>query len=190
MMRGLIVIVVVYLFFAVQVGLGDLLAISSTLGPVEPRLIIILTVLAALRAPARTALITAVVLGLLLDFTTAWPTAQQPGSFTIAGPYALGHFIAAYIVLEMRTMVFRSHPLAFGAMVLLGDAAVQLVVVGLMSVRQWYEPMPDFSARAQLLLRGMGLFYSAFIATLLAVPLNRLAVILSLTPGKASAHRR
>lgn len=183
-MRWFVFIVIAYLFMAVQVsGVLDLPAAFGAFG--RPFVVLILAVFVGLSAPPRIAMIAWGTLGLMLDLTTVWPLAGS-GGVTVIGPYALGALAAGYTLLELRGMLFRQHPLTLGAMVVLCGVAMHLVVVGLFTIRQWYDPLDDWIAKEQLLTRGAGLAYTAALAVVLAWPLLKLAPALGFQASKSA----
>lgn len=184
-MRWFVFGILAYLFMAVQVsGVIDLPAGGfGAFG--RPFVVLILAVFVGLSAPPRAAMIAWGTLGLLLDLTTVWPLAGS-GGVTIIGPYALGCLAAGYTLLELRGMLFRQHPLTLGAMVVLCGVAMHLVVVGLFTIRQWYDPLDDWIAKEQLLTRGAGLAYTAALAVVLAWPLLKLAPALGFQASKSA----
>ena len=125
------------------------------------------------------------VLGLLLDLTSAWPL-PNGAAVTIIGSYALGFLTAGYTLYEMRSMLFKQHPLTIAAMTFVCGIAVNLIVVGLFSIRNWYDPLAHWSAKPELLVRGMALLYTAMIAAVLAFPLIKMAPLFAFQASKSA----
>lgn len=191
-MRWWIFAAAVYVVLAIQVGLAPALSIATPLGEVQPRFVLLLAVLIGLSAPPSAALVACLVLGTLLDLVTPWTVAldgAEATELTLIGPYALGYLAGGYALLQLRTMVFRRQPLTIGTMVLLSGFAVQLIVVAVLSIRGWYEPIVGWlappgaaagSGMRQLALRVLALLYTAVIGVALALPLTRLGPALGI----------
>jgi len=182
-MRWWVFAIVAYLLLTVQVALADVLTITSQFGPVTPRFVLLLAVFVALAGPTQVVLIATMILGLLVDLTTTWPL-PDGGALTLIGPHALGYLAGGYVLLQVRSMVFRQHPLTVGSMMLVGGVAVELIVVSVFTIRAWYEPVAGWSAPHELVARSLSLLYSAVIGTLLAVPLCWLTPLFGFTNVK------
>ncbi len=172
-MKGSLLAIAAYLLLVAQLGLAPLGA-STHYGTVEPMFMLLIVVWIGLWAPANLVAPASAAAGLLMDLATPWPVQLASGieAPTIVGPYVLGYIAAGYLLLQMRPMLFRDHPLTIGTMVLIGGAAASLVVVGLMTVRSWYEPVIGWSAGNELMRRLLGLGVTVVIAVALAVPLR------------------
>ena len=182
-MRWFVFAVLAYVLLALQVSsLGEISLFGAAL---RPQPLVILAVFVGLSAPGRTAMMAWGVLGLLLDLTSAWPL---PGdrAVTIVGPYTLGFLAAGYTLYELRSMLFRQHPLTLAAMTIVCGIAVNLVVVGVFTVRDWYDPLAYWSARGELLARGMALLYTGLIAAVLAIPLIKIAPLFAFQHSKSA----
>ncbi len=167
-----------YVVLAAQYGLVRLFETDS--GYVEPRLVLLLAVYVGLWASPQLSMLCWAILGLGLDLITNWPahssTGEGPIQFALIGPYTLGFLGGGFVLLSCRGVLLGRHPLAMGSMVLLSGLAVQLIVVGLMSARMWYDqPMPVFSPTSELLIRSAAVVTTAVLAVLLAIPLNMLS---------------
>lgn len=187
-MRWPVFAITVYLLLALQMSVASAMRLELSAGVVEPRLMLPLLVFVGLSAAPQVAIIAAGVMGLALDATTVWPLAEGQG-LTVLGPYALGYLAAAAVLLQVRPMVFRQHPLAFAVMIVLAGAAVQLVVVGIFSIRIWYDPLAEFSATRELFVRSLSLGYSAVVGAALSLPLVGAAPLFGFT-GTTKRRRR
>jgi rod shape-determining protein MreD len=104
-MRWPVLLVVAYLLLLVQATLGRALTIESAWpGPIGPDLAALLAVYLVLHVRADVdALLSACLLGWLVDLTTA----GGAGDLTVAGPMALGYALGAFVLLQLREGVFR-----------------------------------------------------------------------------------
>ena len=188
-MRWPIFAIAAYLAVVLQVGLAPHVAVRD----IQPEFMLLLAVFIALSAPIRTAVIGCGILGLLLDLIASpYPLVQtdprSPAAATLIGPYTLGYMAGAYLVVQLRPMLFRQHPLTVAAMVLVAGAEIHLVVLGLLWVRHWYEPMQGFIASHQLIPRALGLLYSAAIGLAFAYPLSWAAPLFGFQTAHPSAR--
>jgi hypothetical protein len=172
-------IVVAYIFEALQQGLAPAMAIRSRFGSVEPRFDLALLAMVGLFATGRLTVWIWALAGLLVDLLAVYA-----GGKLILGPNALGYIAGAYIVLQVRMLVLRTHPISLAFTVVCSGAAAMLVTVAVFSIRNWYDPLPGYSAVAALAADGLGLIYSAIVALLLAWPLIKIAPWLGLPTAK------
>ena len=195
-MRWAVFAIAAYLVMVLQVGLAKHLSVSTESGQVQPEFALLLAVLVALAAPVRTAVIAGGILGLLMDLAAspyALAPAEDaasaaPAAMTLIGPYALGYMAGAYLVVQLRPMLFRQHPLALSAMVLAAGAESHLIVLALLWIRQWYDPIAGFIASEQLVPRGMSLVYTAILGLIAAYPLNWASSLFGFHSGKPAGR--
>ena len=174
-MRWTSFVIAAYVVMALEVGLAQHIAIDTSWGPAAPSFALVLAVFISLHAPIRTAVLACGILGLLVDLAASPYTLAEPATahtVTLIGPYALGYAAGGYLVILMRPMLIRRHPMALAVMSLLAGAEVHLVVLALLWVRQWYEPLAAFHAVEQLSPRALGLLYTSGLAIFLAFPLS------------------
>lgn len=187
-MRWWVFAVVAYLLLSVQVALADVMSITTKFGPIQPRFVLLLAVFVGLAASPRVVMIASLALGILVDATTTWPLVDG-GALTLIGPHALGYVAGGYVLLQVRSMVFRQHPLTVGSMMLVAGVAVELIVVAAFTIRAWYEPVAGWSSTHELVARSLALLYSAALGTLLAVPLCALTPIFGFPTLKQTGQR-
>ena len=181
-MRWFVFFVFAYVLLAMQVGLASGVSIDTSWGPVQPLFVLPLAVFVGLSAAPATSLLAWAALGVLLDVTTTWGNGA-----TFIGPYTLGYIAGHYVVNQMRTMLVKRHPLALSFMTILAGAAVQLIVVAVFAARNFYDPIPGWVGSQHLILRAMGLLYTAGVAAVLAIPLNALATVFGFRSDKGPA---
>lgn len=181
-MNWLIFALASYLFLVLQTSLGSLLTIDHA----SPDFMLILLVFVGLCAPSRVLAWTALIIGLLVDL--------QPGPLAvpIIGPAVLGYLAGAYVLVQLRGLVFRESVITFAALVLIVGIAVQLVMVAIYTLRgfPWplAEPVPGWVATDQLVQRFFVLIYSMVLAVPLGWLLLRTSSLWSF-PGKARQQR-
>ncbi|MEX2671184.1 MAG: hypothetical protein WD294_03625 [Phycisphaeraceae bacterium] len=169
-MNWLIFIIAAYVLLALESGLRMLLQV----GGVAPSFVLVLALYVGLMAPSAVVPWAFLILGLLVDL--------QPGPVrdgTLIGPMALGYLAGSYVVLQLRTLVFRESVLALAVLVLVVGIFIQLVYVALLTMRGMgmltAEPIMGWSAPDQLAQRFMMLLYSAVVAVPLGFVLFRTA---------------
>ncbi len=182
----------VYLALVLQVGLGPHLVLGGGALRGEPQFQLILIVFFSLFLQPRAAMTIAALTGAMTDLATVYsvvlldPAGQavEKTGVVLLGPYVLGYLAGSYLVVHLRPMLLRQHPMTLAMMTLVGGAAVYLVVLVILTTRMWYEPIWGFSAKAQLVMRLGGLVYSGALALLLSRPLAALAPWWGIAPAK------
>jgi len=166
-MRWLVFAIAAYLALGLEVGLRPLLVVGNA----TPGVVLILLVFIATAATPGVTVAAAVVLGVLLDLSTPWP-ASGVADTVIVGPHALGMTLAAYMLLQVRTMLFRESPLTLACLTLVAGLFLHLAVVFLLTARGFpmplAEPVPQFNPAGQLAHRFFDLLYT----TLAAIPIG------------------
>ncbi len=177
-----------YLLIGLQSALAEAIAIESDWGLIEPRFVLTLAVFIGLSASPSIVLAAWGLLGFGLDASSTWVLPDGNG-VTLIGPYTLGYLAGAYTILELRSMLFRYHPLTIASMIIAGGAAVMLIVTLLFSIRGWYEAWEQWSATDELITRSLGLAYSAAIGVVLSWPMVKMAPLFAFT-GQQGRGRR
>jgi cell shape-determining protein MreD len=175
-----------YLLLVLQTAAAPSMELPTRFGAAGPQFVLVLGVVVGLFAAPRVVYLAWGILGLLVDLVSPFTGGQGTLSFTLVGPHVLGYLAAGFVLLQLRSMVFRQHPFSTGFSIVLAGAAAELVVVLLLSLRGMYEAMPGFSAMNELALRGISLLYSGVVGTLLAVPLLRLIAIFGFPTSNAN----
>ncbi|MCZ6836492.1 MAG: hypothetical protein O7G85_12015, partial [Planctomycetota bacterium] len=158
---------------------------------ISPSFMACLAVYVAMFAPRLTALWSCWLMGFLLDLSTPF-TPGDGGSFYLVGPYTLGYVFSAYMIIQLRPMVFRQRALTVGFFTLLSLLVVALISVAIFVVRSWYDtdPMvyPTSAGAGGELFRRFGI---ALYSALIAIPLGW--ILLATLPYwgfPTTAHRR
>ncbi len=176
LMRWLIVFIFAYLFLALQSGFGDALAVNE----IRPELLFIFFAFVVAMAPIADAMWIALMLGLLADLT-APQILNQDQIVTIIGPHAIGYTLGAALIIQLRTMIYRKHPVSLALIVFLSGIATHLLAVFLMTIRwklgQWFGLWPDFywSPTDEMVTRFLVVLYT----TMLTIPVTWLLIRLS-----------
>lgn len=178
-MRWGVFLLAALLFVALERSVRAALTLHS-FGGISPSFTVILLVYLALLARRSDALWAALLLGVLQDLSTPIAIAgNEP--LILLGPYALGYVFAAFIILQLRTMVFRKHMLTIAILTLLAVVASSVMVLAYDTIRGWYpQHAADFrvapsAGRAFLHYLAAGVY-----ASLLALPLGW--ILLQTTP--------
>ncbi len=165
-----------YLFVAMQQGLAGLFLIPLGGGQILPRFELVLVVFVALFAPMRTVLFAWAIVGVLIDLVSTTATGA-----TLIGPHAIAYLAGGIVVLQLRTMVLRTHPLSHAFGVFCSALAVALVLVAIYSIRDWsYGGEADYPATADLIHRVLGGVYTAALAMVITWPLVRIIPVFGL----------
>ncbi len=166
-----------YVFLVLQTSLTPVLELPTRYGVVGPQFVLLLGVIVGMFAHPRITCIAWAILGLLVDLTSTYALGPTEPSLTLVGPHVLGYLAAAYVMIQLRTMVFKQHPFSTGFAIIVCGVAAELVIVLILSIRGMYDPIAGFSALPQLALRGIGLLYSAVVGVILAVPMLKLTLL-------------
>lgn len=150
-----------------EVGLVDTVHILH----IKPSVCAILATFIALSAPRITALWACLILGLLLDLSTDLSVGSAR-TLHLIGPYTLGYVFACYIVLQVRSTVFRRRALTIGAMTLLFVFSAMVITVTLYIVRSWYPGGPLYWAEISTFNEIMRRFFSAIYSGIMGVPIG------------------
>ena len=147
-----------------------------SLGNVTPSVVACLVVFIALLAPRWTALWACWVLGLLMDLC-APPYQDTSGHvFQLIGLHAVGYVAGCFLILHLRTMMFRRRVVTISMLTFVCVIAVTAVAGVVYLVRPWYgQGLVDPAGVGALkaLLRGVGV---AVYSLLLAIPVGWLLV--------------
>lgn len=175
-MRWWFLILICLLTLALDLGLRSLWMIP--LGPgITPNLVLILMVFISLWATPLRAMWIALALGLALDLLHPWPLQGSVEDLVVLGPMALGFAAGCYLILQLRSFLFRDSLISLAALVFLAGGFAHLLTLTLLILRTlpWLHPLfgghrfpPAWSAADQLWQSFLSLLYSS----LLALPLG------------------
>jgi rod shape-determining protein MreD len=144
-----------------QLSLRSVLTINSA-GGVSPDLIACLVVFIALFAHRSSVMWSCWLLGLLVDLA---PGGQDLG-YRIIGLNALGYVFGGFVVLQLRTMVFRRRAITLGFLAFVCLLAASVVSVALLALRApvFGEPLLPNGALRELWHRIVIATYSGLVA--------------------------
>ena len=145
--------------------------LSLTFGGVTlaPSFMLVLMVWLALAAAPAQALWAAMILGLLMDFTSRY-TLDSGQAALITGPMALAYLAAARFVLGSRWVMLRRNPVALALMTLGAGALVTIASAVPLTMHRLYGDPIVWRAWPHV----AGGFGSAFYSALLALPFGLL----------------
>ncbi|MDX1683463.1 MAG: hypothetical protein R3336_10100 [Phycisphaeraceae bacterium] len=177
-----------------SVGLRTLWGIPDG-GGATPWLPLILVAFVATFAQRREAIWAGLLLGLVWDLVHPGASPVPMIDAVIVGPAALGLALAAWVVVQLRAIVFRDSSVALATMVLVAGIFAHLLIVVLLTVRAipWVpgQPLPGWDAADQLMMRFWELLYTSVVAIPVGWGLIRTRWIWGLhDPGRRSRRRR
>jgi hypothetical protein len=170
-MRWQVFIVFAFLAVVVEVSFINVLNVGI-LGGVTPSVVALLVVFICLFASRLSALSGALLLGLLLDLSMPALAAQGGRDVYLVGPHALGLLFGGYLIVQMRTMVFRQRAITLGVLTGICVLAAGILMTALFIIRGWYGEgvvyLSQPTAFGELVKYGAVALYSV----LLGVPLG------------------
>lgn len=190
-MRWQVFIVFAFIFLVLDSGFMNVLQVElPVVRTIAPNIVAMLAVFVCLFATRLSALSACLLLGVLMDLSLPAMAGPAGRSVYIVGPHALGLLFAGYLILQMRTMVFRQRALTVGVLTALCVVMAGVVMTAIYVIRGWYGegvayPMHGSAFREVLRHMGIGLY-----SGLLAVPLGW--ALLQTTPawGFQQSHQR
>ncbi len=190
-MRWQVFLVVAFVFLVIDGGLMNVMQIElPVVRVIAPNIVAVLVVFVCLFASRLSALAGCLLLGMLMDLSLPAMAGEAGRNVYIVGPHALGLLFAGYLILQMRTMVFRQRVITIGVLTGVCVMTAGIVMTAIFVIRGWYGegvvyPMQS-SAFNELLRQAAIALYSG----LLAVPLGW--VLLQTTPawGFQQSHQR
>jgi rod shape-determining protein MreD len=122
-----------FIVVVLQLSVREVMTLHS-IGSVSPDLVACLATFIVLFAARSTALWACWILGLVMDLAPA----AGDTAWHLIGPNALGYTFGGYLVLQLRTMVFRRRAITTGLMTFFFLLGVGVVATFLLTVRHWY----------------------------------------------------
>jgi hypothetical protein len=154
--------------------------------------VLILLVFVAVRAPRSAVAWAALVLGFLIDLKPL-PMPNELADVALIGPGCLGYLAGGFVVVHLRSMVFRESSLTLAAMVLVAGVFAHLIMVALLTMRglPWPlgEPVHGWDVADQLAGRFMEVVYTAGCAVPVGTLLRRLTPLWGFAPHAGPARR-
>ncbi|MFK7960646.1 MAG: hypothetical protein AB8G96_08965 [Phycisphaerales bacterium] len=165
-MNWTLLAVALFLSFAADVSVAHVLSFKD----VSPSFSLVLVVFLSLHAPRNAVPWIGWGAGILMDLLSPIPHGPM-GVGPLIGPHALGWCFGSYLVMLVRTMLFKRQIHTVGAMTLMFAAAASLLAVFMLALHSMYEPVAvgwaEGGAIRELLRRLGGGLYSALIALVL-----------------------
>jgi hypothetical protein len=166
-MRWHVCLLAVFVVLALQTGLRPVWSLPwGPYGDAAPSLLLILAAFISLRASRGRALAAAVLIGMSVDLTQPVAVVEPVRNIYVLGPAAIGFMFAAYIIVQLRGLVFIDSLLTLTIMTFIGGLFQSLATVAILTLRGVLptDPIPDWHATAQLMQRLLEVFYSAALA--------------------------
>jgi len=166
-----------YFFLGMDAGLCGFFEVHVGTHEVSPSFVLILITFIAFMAPTLPALWAGLILGLLLDLTGNYSGA------VVIGPYALGSVLGVALILQIRSIIYRRHPLTLTLLTFSGGMLMQLLAIFLISVRSlfgsWFEVYEAFEWSTMTALSDgfLMVLYSALLALPIGWGLHRTSPI-------------
>jgi cell shape-determining protein MreD len=157
------------------------------MGNIAPHIVVTLAVFVCLFASRLSALSACLLLGVMMDLTVPPPGANI---VYVIGPYGLGLLFGGYLILQMRTMVFRQRAVTIGALSFAATLAMAIVMIAIYMIRSWYGEnvtYPVADSLAWELFRHIGI---AIYTGLFAIPLGWLLLATYPLWGFQAYHSR
>lgn len=167
-----------YVFLALDTGLRPMLQIGES--GYAPSFALILMVWIASMGPTHAVRWAALVLGLLVDLLAQYSTVDGRATI-VAGPYALGFVLGAALTIQLRSLVYRKHPLITGLLTAVAGACAFVPAIFLLTMRRVVyagldsEHVIIWAASDQLVHAFWTVLYSAVIAVPTGWMLNRVS---------------
>ncbi len=167
-----------YVFVALDTGLQQMLMVQIGKTAFAPNFTLILMVWIASMGPTHAVRWAALVLGLLVDLLAQYPTVDGRATI-VAGPYALGFVLGAALTIQLRSLVYRKHPLITGLLTAVAGACAFVPAIFLLTMRRVVYAGLDsehvilWVASDQLVHAFLTVIYSAVIAVPTGWILNR-----------------
>jgi len=140
---------------------------------IAPSFVLILLVFISLWVRASSVIPAALILGACLDMLNKVPT-ETGESVVILGPWALGGALGAFLILNLRAMVFRRNPLTLAVLCFIAAFAAQVVVLAILMFRASYDSVSLQPAATELTQRLLTALYTGLVSILIG-PLLQMA---------------
>ena len=157
-----------FVLVVIQLSLRNALTLQSLWG-ISPNVVAPLAVFIALFAHRSAVLWACWILGLLIDLSP-----QSVGAtYHILGVNALAYTAGGYLILQLRTTVFRRRTLTVAFLTALMVVAAALVSVMLLTIRSWYPGELPYRPLVELRNDVLIALYSGVVALPLGWLLNQ-----------------
>jgi cell shape-determining protein MreD len=167
-MRWPVFLVFAFVALALDTSFVSILTLER-MDSIAPYILVPLAVYVCLFASRLSALSACLLLGVLMDLTIPPPGERV---VHVIGPYGLGMLFGGYLILQMRTMVFRQRAITIGVLSAAATVAMAIVMITIYMIRSWYGEgvtYPTSGSAGWQMLRHLGI---AIYTGLVAIPLG------------------
>lgn len=134
-MRWSVFAIAAFIVIVLQLSVREALTLHS-IGSISPDLVACVATFIALFASRSSALWACWMLGLIMDLAPSAGAVE----WHLIGPNALGYTFGGYLVLQLRTMVFRRRAITTGFLTFAFLLGIAVVATFLLTIRSWYLP--------------------------------------------------
>ncbi len=170
-MNWLVYAILAWIALGLEQGFRPALQVGSV--NIAPSFVLILMVFVSLWVRASAVIPAAMILGACLDMLNKVPTSTGE-TVVVLGPWALGCALAAFLILNLRAMVFRRNPLTLAVLCFIASFAAEVVVLAILMFRSWYDILVLQPAAAELTQRLLTALYTGLVSILIG-PLLQMA---------------
>jgi hypothetical protein len=187
-MNIMLVTVLAWLALGLEMGLKATLGVQLGSVVAAPSFVLPLAVFITLCAPAAQASWACIALGLFLDLTS--PLALPGDALVVIGPHAIGYFVACQLVLALRGLVIRRHPLAVVVLSIVAAGVMQIVVTAVLTLRSvLIDHAMIWSAKHEIMERLASALVTGGTALVVAIVLAPMAPLLGLPAARSWVRR-
>ncbi len=164
-MRWAVFLLLAWAALGLELSLRKALALGHT--GIAPSFVFCALTMIAASAPPGKVYWLAWIMGLLVDATFMLPT-QNGADARVLGPYALSLTAGAFMIVSIRTLMYKRSPFAYGFLALVGSLVAQVCVVAIFTVRASVFDSLAWSAGHELWTRLASCIYTGAAMTVLA----------------------
>ncbi len=164
-MRWAVFLLLAWVALGLELSLRKALSLGHT-GVAPSFVFCVVTIIASSAPPSRVYWL-AWIMGLLVDVTFMLPTANGADARVI-GPYAISMTAGAFMIVSIRTLMYKRSPFAYGFLALAGSLVMQVCVIALFTLRAAVFDNLAWSTGHELWTRLASCVYTGAIMTLLA----------------------
>ncbi len=164
-MRWAVFLLLAWATLGLELSLRKALSLGQT-GIAPSFVFCLVTIIAATAQPGRVYWL-AWVMGLLLDVTFMLPT-ENGADVRVIGPYALSTVAGAYMIVSIRSLMYKRSPFAYGFTAAVGSMVAQACLIAIFTIRAATLDHIAWSAGHEVWTRLASCLYTGALMTLLA----------------------